>query len=127
MPKLVRRVERREVHHRAARLHNGIVGDDVLWAVGEEQADLDAVPDAEDLEAARRPCDAVGDLGIAVAAAEKVDAGSLRPARRSPLEERVHRRGRDRARPRHRVLVGLDRSGVHPRLHLPPMTIGESA
>ena len=67
------RIERTVVHHRAAGLEDAVVGNHELRTVRQEQADLDALADAEALEAGRGTVHQMSHFGICVLLAEKVE------------------------------------------------------
>ena len=101
------RVERIEIHDRAAGLQDRVVIDDEGGAIRKEQPDARSLADAQRLQALRRAVHLVRQLRIGHGLAEKVGRGPCAEAGRRIVEQGRQGLGRELLEPVHIRGVGL--------------------
>ena len=101
-------VERRVIHHRSAGLQDAEEGDDVMGRIRQIEADTNARPDAEFLEASGGAVGERLELGIGDALVHELERRQRAEALRRGLEHALHRRDLDRRVPTHSGWIGLE-------------------
>ncbi|MCY1504929.1 hypothetical protein D9M68_391170 [compost metagenome] len=113
----LRRIERRVVDHRAARLQHAEQRDQVVRRVGQEQAHVHAGAHAQDLQPLGRAVDQRAELAVVQPLAHEVDGRPVGKTGHGVGQDLLDRGGRDRVVPRHAFGVGSQPGlAVHVRL-----------